>query len=261
MELTNNYTINDILTIATELKFRSLELESSISKLLTKAINEKWTTETIIYNLLHIEYIRKEKLIKQSIIRRANFPQMKYLADIDRQELPEAMQIILPKLETLDFIREGRNAIFTGNPGTGKTHIAIGLGIEACKAGYKVLFTTIHELLTMIRETISQRRLRLLEIAFMKYDLVICDELGYVNLTKESSDMVFNLLSLRAEIKSTIVTTNLAFDQWEIVFADKILTGAIIDRLTHKAYIANMNGQSYRTKETIKFNKENMMRT
>src|SRR5574344_724074 len=138
MELTNNYTINDILTIATELKFRSLELESSISKLLTKAINEKWTTENIIHNLLNIEYIRKEKLIKQSIIRRANFPQMKYLADIDRQELPEAMQIILPKLETLDFIREGRNAIFTGNPGTGKTHIAIGLGIEACKAGYKV---------------------------------------------------------------------------------------------------------------------------
>lgn len=259
MDTINQYTINDIIDISKDLKFKSLE--SNINDLLEQAVIEKWTHQTIIYNLFQIELMRKEKLIKQGMIRRANFPQIKYLEDLDRKELPEAIQVILPKLETLEFIRDGRNIILTGNPGTGKTHIAIGLGVKACKAGYKVLFTTIHELLTTIRETRSERKLRQFEQAFVKYDLVICDELGYVNLTKEGADMVFNLLSLRAEIKSTIVTTNLAFDLWVTVFADKILTGAIIDRLTHKAYIANMNGQSYRTKETIKFNQENMTRT
>ena len=123
------------------------------------------------------------------------------------------------------------------------------------------MFTTIHELLTMIRETRSQKRLRQLELTFMKYDLVICDERGYVNLEKQSADMVFNLLSLRAELKSTIVTTNLTFDKWKVVFVDKVLTGAIIDRLTFKAFIVNMNGESYRTKQTIKFNKEFTMKT
>lgn len=248
------YNINDVIRIANILKLKSIE--SNLNKMLELAILEKWTNETLLYKLFNEEFIRKEKALKKAIIKRANFPQMKYLSSIVREELPESMQIILPKLETLDFIKEGRNVVLTGNPGTGKTHVAIALGIEACKHRYRVLFTTIHQLLTKIHETRSQRSLHQLELAFMKYDLVICDELGYITLNKENADMLFNLLSLRAEIKSTIVTTNLAFDKWETVFADKVLSGAIIDRITHKAYIANMVGESYRTKETLKFNKQ-----
>lgn len=255
----NNYTIKDIQVLVNELKFKSLDCK--LEELLEDAIKGHWTNETLLYNMFSKEKLRKEKQLKQAMVKRANFPQMKYLASLERKELPETMQIVLPKLETLEFIKDGRNVVLVGNPGTGKTHIAIGLGIEACKQGYKVLFTTIHELLTRIKETRSHRTLRQFEMTFIKYDLVICDELGYINLTKENADMLFNLLSLRAELKATMITTNLAFDKWQIVFADKVLTGAIVDRLTHKAYVVNMNGLSYRTKETVKFNKQAMMKT
>ena len=118
-----NYNINDVTIIANALKLKGVE--SSLNKMLELAILEKWTNETLLYNLLNEELIRKEKSLKQAIIKRANFPQMKHLSSIVREELPESIRVILPKLETLDFIKEGRNVVLTGNPGTGKTHVAI----------------------------------------------------------------------------------------------------------------------------------------
>lgn len=118
-----NYNINDVTRIANALKLKGVE--SSLNKMLELAILEKWTNETLLYNLFNEELIRKEKSLKQAIIKRANFPQMKLLSSIVREELPESMRVILPKLETLDFIKEGRNVVLTGNPGTGKTHVAI----------------------------------------------------------------------------------------------------------------------------------------
>lgn len=118
-----NYNINDVNRIANALKLKGVE--SSLNKMLELAILEKWTNETLLYNLFNEELIRKEKSLKQAIIKRANFPQMKLLSSIVREELPESMRVILPKLETLDFIKEGRNVVLTGNPGTGKTHVAI----------------------------------------------------------------------------------------------------------------------------------------
>lgn len=138
----------------------------------------------------------------------------------------------------------------SGNPGTGKTHIAIGLGLKACMAGYKVFFTTIHGLLTQLRESHSERTLKQLEARFERYDLVICDEFGYVSFDKNGAELLFNHLSLRTGRKSTIITTNLGFDRWEEIFGDPVLTAALVDRLTHKAHLVNMNGDSYRLKET-----------
>ncbi len=159
----------------------------------------------------------------------------------------------LPVLETLDFIAAGQNIILGGSPGTGKTHIAIGLGIKACQAGHTVLFTTVSRLLTQIRESHSSRSLRTLELKFEKYDLVICDEFGYISFDKPGAEMLFNHLSLRTGIKSTIITSNLAFDKWNDVFGnDTVLTAALLDRLTHKAHLVNMNGKSFRMKETKK---------
>lgn len=124
------------------------------------------------------------------------------------------------------------------------------LTLKACMQGYKVHFTTIHKLLTQLRESHSQRNLRQLELRFEKYDLVICDEFGYVSFDKQGAELLFNHLSLRAGRKSTIITTNLSFDRWDEIFGDAVLTAALVDRLTHKAHLIDMSGESYRIKET-----------
>lgn len=143
-----------------------------------------------------------------------------------------------------------------GNPGTGKTHVAIALGILACKERMSVMFTSVPHLITQIKECRSQRTLHALETRFKRYDLVICDEFGYMACDKEGGELLFNHLSLRTDTKATIVTTNLSFDRWGEIIKDKILTNALVDRLTHNAYLINMNGVSYRLKETKDFNQK-----
>ncbi len=150
----------------------------------------------------------------------------------------------------MDFMASAQNVILAGNPGTGKTHIAIGLGLKACMQGYKVFFTTVHRLLTQLRESHAERTLRQVEAQFEKYDPVICDEFGYVSFDKQGAELLFNRLSLRTGRKSTIITTNPGFDRREEIFGDSVLTAAPVDRLTHKAYLIDMNGESYRLKET-----------
>ena len=189
-------------------------------------------------------------------MRTAGFPQYKYMKDLNREELPEGIKPLLGELETLDFIREGRNIVLYGNPGTGKTHVATALGILACKERMSVMFTSVPHLITQIKECRSQRKLHALETNFKRYDLVICDEFGYMACDKEGGEQLFNHLSLRADTKSTIITTNLSFDRWGEIIKDKILANALVDRLTHKAYLINMNGQSYRLKETKEFNQK-----
>ena len=191
---------------------------------------------------------------KKALIRRAEFPSRMYLNELKRELLPEDARNKLPVLERLDFIKEGQNIVLAGNPGTGKTPLAVGLGIKACIAGYKVLFTTVHRMLTQLRESQSERTLRQMEAKFEKYDLVICDEFGYISFDKQGSELLFNHLSLRSGRKSTIITTNLNFDRWQEIFGDPVLTAALVDRLTHKAYLINMNGESYRLRETRQMN-------
>lgn len=215
-----------------------------------EAATQRLDYENFLLHLMEGEYQARVENRKKSHIRQANFPSKMYLNDLKRDQLPSNAMEKLPLLERLDFIESGQNIVLAGNPGTGKTHIAIGLGLKACLQGYKVLFTTVHKLLTQIRESHSQRSLKTLEARFEKYDLVICDEFGYVSFDKEGSELLFNHLSLRAGRKSTIITTNLGFERWEEIFGDPVLTAALVDRLTHKAYLINMNGESYRLKET-----------
>ena len=132
---------------------------------------------------------------------------------------------------------------------TGKTHLAIALGIKACLAGYKVLFATIPLLINQLKESRSEKGLIRMEVKFEKYDLVIADELGYISFDNEGSELLFTHLYLRAGRKFTIITTNLSSERWEEIFSDAVMTAAMIDRLTHKSYILNMNGSSYRLKE------------
>ena len=211
------------------------------------------TYEEFLINLLEREYALRLENRKKQRLRTAEFPYKKHLEDLKAEDLPEDARKKIKTLKTLDFIETGQNVILAGNPGTGKTHIAIGLGIKACLEGYKVLFTTIPSLITQLKESFSERTLRGVENKFEKYDLVICDELGYISFDKKGAELLFSHLSLRADRKSTIITTNLSFDRWEEIFCDPILTAAMVDRLTHKAFLVNMNGNSYRIKETLEW--------
>lgn len=244
----NSNTDQEIIRYSKELRMPVFRRE--FKQLAKDAAQDRINYEEYLLRLMEREFEVRVENRKKNQIRQACFPAKMYLNDLNREQLPIDANEKLPLLERLDFIETGRNIVLAGNPGTGKTHIAVGLGLKACLQGYKVMFTTVHKLLTQLRESHSERTLRQLELKFEKYDLVICDEFGYVSFDKEGSELLFNHLSLRAGRKSTIITTNLGFDRWEEIFGDPVLTAALVDRITHKAYLVNMNGESYRLKET-----------
>lgn len=244
----NNKIDQEIIRYSKELRMPVFRRD--FKQLAKDAAQDQLDYEEFLLKLMEREFELRAENRKKNQIRQACFPSKMYLNELNREQLPTDAKEKLPLLERLDFIESGQNIVLAGNPGTGKTHIAIGLGLKACMQGYKVMFTSIHKLLTQLRESHSQRSLRQLELKFEKFDLVICDEFGYVSFDKEGAELLFNHLSLRAGRKSTIITTNLGFDRWEEIFGDAVLTAALVDRLTHKAYLVNMNGESYRLKET-----------
>lgn len=203
-----------------------------------------------MYSALKQEMEDRYIRAKANRIRVANFPEKKLLEELDVEALPQNAAVRLPHLKELKFIQDKQNVLLIGSPGTGKTHLAIGLGIEACLAGYKVYFTSVASLVNQLKESRSARTLRSFELKFEKYDLVIIDELGYISFDKEGAELLFTHLSLRACRAATIITSNLTFERWEEVFHDPVLTSALTDRLTHRAHIINMVGGSYRILET-----------
>ena len=229
-------------------------IRANLKKMVSEAAENGWEPEVFLNALFEGEFkARKEKKAKARI-KAAGFSQLRYLEQLEKDCLPDGLKRHLADFEKLDFIKDGRNIVLYGSPGTGKTHTAIGLGIKACMQGYSVLFTTVPHMVTQIKECKAEKKLHLLEKKFQNYDLVICDEFGYVSCDKEAGELLFNHISLRAGAKSTIVTTNLSFDRWGEVIKDKILVAAMVDRLTHNAYLINMNGESYRLKQTKEFN-------
>lgn len=238
----------DIIKYSKELRLPVFRRD--FKELAAEAAGQRLDYEEFLLQLMEREYELRLENRKKTQIRQAGFPSKMYLNQLEREQLPDDAREKLPLLERLDFINAAQNIILAGNPGTGKTHIAIGLGLKACLQGYRVLFTSVHRMLTQLRESQSERTLRQLELRFEKYDLVICDEFGYVSFDKSGAELLFNHLSLRAGRKATIITTNLGFDRWEEIFGDAVLTAALVDRLTHKAHLVKMNGDSYRLKET-----------
>lgn len=233
--------------------FKELKVPGVINELeykIEEAYKEDKSYEELLIDILKDAYEVRKENGRQSRIRLARFPYLKYLNDLEREFLPKEAKSKLKELESLKFIEEKRNIILAGNPGTGKSHLAIGLGISAARKGFKVFFTGAIALINLLKERRSEKSLLSLEKKFEKYDLVIIDELGYISFDKEGSELLFNFISLRAERMSTIITTNLSFNRWTEVFGDPVLTAALIDRLTHKSYVIDMNGNSYRLKET-----------
>jgi len=156
------------------------------------------------------------------------------------------------ELARCGYIKEHRNIIFLGKSGTGKTHMATALGIEACKNDFRTRFITCYGLANELIEAREDRELQRLLKRYSRYDLLILDELGYVPFSKEGAELIFQVLAERHERGSLIITTNLGFADWTKIFGDPIMTAALLDRLTHRAHIINCTWESYRLKETLK---------
>jgi len=203
-----------------------------------------------------VEYRRENRLKKRIIGGR--FPYKKYLVDFDTSPFDKKTAKVLRSFFSLDFIKNNENIILIGNPGVGKSHLAIALGVEACMRDMRVLFSSVPNLVTELREAMSLNQISAYRKKIEKYDLVILDELGYVSFDKDGNEMLFNLLSSRNNIGSIIITTNLVFERWQEVFKDPVLTGALIDRLAHKSYVVDMSCDSYRIRETKEWMQKNL---
>lgn len=226
--------------------------------LIDEATHTKMSYREFLNTFLEGEMLlRKENGVKNRL-RYAKFPIKKYLEDFDRDKYGNEFRNKFDELETLKFIDNKENIILIGTPGAGKTHYSIGLGIKACMKGKSVLFVSVPNLIIELKEAMSLNQLNSYKRKFERYNLVILDELGYISFDKIGSEILFNLLSNRNDKGSIIITTNLTFDRWEEIFKDTMLTGAIVDRLAHKAHILDISREtSHRFEETISWLKSN----
>ncbi|MBF0319991.1 MAG: ATP-binding protein [Nitrospirae bacterium] len=165
--------------------------------------------------------------------------------------MPDLDLRLFRELTREDYIKERRNAIFLGKTGTGKTHMAIALGIEACKNNFRTRFATCYALVNELIEARKEKMLQRLLQKYVRYDLLILDELGYVPFSKEGAELLFQIISERHERGSVMITTNVGFADWTQTFCDPVMTSALLDRLTHKVHIINCTWESYRLKQTL----------
>jgi DNA replication protein DnaC len=229
-------------------------VRDNYEQLIAEARQTSQDPEAFLTELLENEYRRRTENGQNRRIRYAKFPIKKYLCDFDRTKYDEVFLPKFKELETLEFIDNKENIILIGTPGAGKTHYATALGIAACMAGKSVLFASAPNLITEMKEAMSQNQITLFRRKFESFSLAILDELGYVSFEKQGCEMLFNLLSSRNGKGSIIVTTNLTFDRWQEVFHDPTLTGAMIDRLAHKAHILDISREKGgRYEETLEW--------
>ena len=199
-----------------------------------------------LLRLAELELIDRERRMVERRIKAAKFPTVKSLDSFDFTALPSLNKALVMELARSEYVERRENVIAVGNSGTGKSHIALGLGLAACQRGLSVGFTAAAALVHELLEARDQKRLLRLQRQLASYKLLIIDELGYVPLSQTGAELLFEVFSQRYERGSTIVTSNLPFDEWTSVFGSERLTGALLDRLTHHVHILEMNGDSYR---------------
>ncbi len=183
-------------------------------------------------------------------IKAAKFPTTKSLDSFDFKVIASLNKALVMELARCEFVDRRENVIALGPSGTGKTHVALGLGLAACQKGMKVRFITAAALVHELIEAADDRRLQRLQKPLTSQDLLIIDELGFVPLSKTGAELLFEVISQRYERGSIIITSNLPFDEWTEVFGSDRLTGAILDRLTHHVHILEMNGESFRLRQS-----------
>ena len=201
-----------------------------------------------LLRLAELELLERERRAVERRIRQARFPAVKSLDSFDFAAIPSLNKLLVLELARCEYVERRENMIALGNSGTGKTHVALGLGLAACQKGLAVGFTTAAALVHELREARDERRLLRLQKQLAAYRLLIIDELGYVPLSPTGAELLFEVFSQRYERGSVIVTSNLPFDEWTSMFGSERLTGALLDRLTHHVHILELNGDSYRLK-------------
>ena len=204
-----------------------------------------------LLRLLELELLDRERRVVERRIRAARFPAVKSFDTFDFTAIPSLNKMLVLELGRCEFILRRENIIALGNSGTGKTHVALALGLAACQKGFTVAFTTAASLVNQLTEARDERRLLKLQRDLQAVKLLIVDELGYVPLSASGAELLFEAFSQRYERGSTIVTSNLPFEDWTSVLGSERLTGALLDRLTHHVSILTMNGDSYRLKQSV----------
>jgi DNA replication protein DnaC len=230
-------------------RLKSLRLPTVLreyGKLARQCATEGQDHVQFLARLVELDMIDRERRMIERRIKAAKFPAVKSLDSFDFKAIPALNKMQVLELARCEWIDRRENVIALGPSGTGKTHIALGLGLSACQKGLSVGFVTAAALVHELMEARDERRLLRLQKQMVGYKLLIIDELGFVPLSKTGAELLFELISQRYERGSTLITSNLPFDEWTETFGSERLTGALLDRLTHHVTILQMNGESYR---------------
>jgi DNA replication protein DnaC len=211
---------------------------------------EQATYAAYLLRMAELELLERERRAIERRIRQARFPVVKTMDSFDFIAIPSLNKTMVLELARCEFLTRRENLLLLGNSGTGKTHIALALGLAACQRGHRVRFTTAAALVSELIEARDEKKLLRFQKQIAAYELLIVDELGFVPLSKTGAELFFEMLSQRYERGSTMVTSNLPFAEWTEVLGSERLTGALLDRLTHHVHILEMNGDSYRLKQS-----------
>jgi len=204
---------------------------------------------TYLLRLSERELIDRERRATERRIKEAQFPVIKTLDTFDFKAQPSINEALVRELARGEYLQKRENILLVGNPGTGKSHLATGLGFAACSQGRRVRFFTTTGLVTQLVEQRETRSLQRFQKQLERRELLILDEMGYVPFSKAGAELLFDVVSRAYERTSLILTTNLPFEQWTEVLGSERLTGAMLDRLTHRVHILEANGESYRLRD------------
>jgi len=218
-------------------------------KIAARAAKDNLDHLAFLLQLCELELIDRERRAGERRLKAARFPSHKTLEEFDFKSRPSVNKPLVLELAKGEYLDRRENLLFVGPSGTGKTHLATALGIAACGLGKKVRFYRVTELITVLLEAKEERQLLRTRGQLAKLDLLILDELGYVPASKAGAELLFDVIATAYERNSVLITTNLPFENWTEVLGNERLTGAALDRLTHRCHILETKGESYRLKE------------
>jgi DNA replication protein DnaC len=252
----SNVLINEYLK-----RLRLPTITKNYQRLADEALASKASFEQYLCCLLEQEVQNRQERTRKQRIADAKFPALKTLDAFEFEEIPSLNKSLVLKLSKGNYLPEAENIVFVGGQGTGKTHLGIALGIQACHDGKRVRFFSTADLIHQLLEARDDKQLLRYQQQLLRYDLLILDELGLLDSTKtysqDGSNLLFQVISSRYERGSTIITTNLEFQEWNSVFGTQKLTAALLDRLTHRCHVVEANGESYRFKQSLRRTEKN----